>query len=190
MQYVVFDVETPNCANDRISAIGISVVEDGAIVEQFFSLVNPQTHFDSFNTQLTGISAEMVKDKPTFDQVWAKIELLMGGGVLVAHNAPFDLCVLAKCLRDYNIYWKASVNYLDTVRLARNYYPNLPNYKLNTISNYLGIALDHHRADSDSTATALILCDILSRGAVDNYIRSYDLDKSPQPPKVGGRWIF
>lgn len=190
MQYVVFDVETPNFANDRISAIGISVVEDGAIVEQFFSMVNPQTHFDDFNVQLTGISAELVKDKPTFDQVWKQIELMMGSGVLVAHNATFDLSVLAKCLRAYNIFWKPHVNYLDTVKLARNFYPGLPNYRLDTVSRHLGLALDHHQADSDSTATAFILCDILSRGAVDNYIRSYDLDKRPQPPKVGGRWIF
>ena len=26
---VAFDVETPNCANDRISAIGITLVEGG-----------------------------------------------------------------------------------------------------------------------------------------------------------------
>ena len=29
-RYVVFDVETPNRYNNRMSAIGISVVEDGA----------------------------------------------------------------------------------------------------------------------------------------------------------------
>ena len=34
--YIVFDVETPNRANDRMSAIGISVVRDGRDSGQLF----------------------------------------------------------------------------------------------------------------------------------------------------------
>ena len=30
-RYIAFDVETPNARNDRISAIGVTVIEDGAI---------------------------------------------------------------------------------------------------------------------------------------------------------------
>ena len=44
----------------------IIVIEDGRIVDEWYSLVNPETYFDPFNTQLTGISAEMVRDAPTF----------------------------------------------------------------------------------------------------------------------------
>ncbi len=35
-RYIVFDVETPRAANDRMSAIGISVIEDGAITKECF----------------------------------------------------------------------------------------------------------------------------------------------------------
>ena len=56
--YIVFDVETPNRANDRMSAIGITAIKDNKIVANYFSLVDPETHFDSFNTQLTGIDAD------------------------------------------------------------------------------------------------------------------------------------
>ena len=31
-RYCVFDVETPNRANDRISSIGVTIVQDGAIL--------------------------------------------------------------------------------------------------------------------------------------------------------------
>lgn len=65
-RFIVFDVETPNRYNNRISAIGITIVEDGAVVDEFYSLVNPETHFDDFNTQLTGIDEYMVADAPTF----------------------------------------------------------------------------------------------------------------------------
>lgn len=92
--YIVFDVETPNRANNRISAIGISTIEDGKIVDNYFSLVNPETHFDSFNTQLTGIDAKKVKNAPNFAELWKKIEPIMSRGILVAHNATFDMNVL------------------------------------------------------------------------------------------------
>ena len=52
-RYVVFDVETPNRYNNRMSAIGISVVEDGRIVDEFFTLVDPEQPFDRFSAQLS-----------------------------------------------------------------------------------------------------------------------------------------
>ena len=106
---IAFDVETPNRMNHRMSAIGINVIEDGAITDEYYSLVDPETHFDYFNTRLTGISEETVRDAPTFPEVWERIEPMMSGGILVAHNAVFDLGVLKKCLGHYEIEWKPYV---------------------------------------------------------------------------------
>ena len=44
-KYIVFDVETPNSANDRMSAIGLAVVEGNRIVEEFSTLINPEVYF-------------------------------------------------------------------------------------------------------------------------------------------------
>ena len=107
-RYVAFDVETPNRYNNRMSAIGITVIEDGAITEEFFSYVNPEARFDLFNTQLTGIDQATVADAPTFPELWQRIEPLMSSGILAAHNAVFDLGVLKHCLRDYGIVWKSA----------------------------------------------------------------------------------
>ena len=90
-KFIAFDVETPNRLSDRMSAIGITVIEDGKITEEFYSLVNPETYFESFNTQLTGIDEEKVRDAPVFDEIWGSIEPMMEGGLIVAHNAVFDL---------------------------------------------------------------------------------------------------
>lgn len=103
MRYVAFDVETPNRYNNRMSAIGISVVEDGRITDEFYSLVDPEQPFDWFNTRLTGISEESVADAPTFPELWPRIEPLMSSGILAAHNASFDMSVLRRCLCDYGI---------------------------------------------------------------------------------------
>ena len=175
---VAFDVETPNCANDRISAIGITLVEGGRIAGEWYSLVDPEAGFDAFNIELTGITPEMVRGKPAFPQLWREIRPLMEGSLLVAHNAPFDLSVLAKCLRDYGIAWHTSVPYACTCQMSQRLMPGLPNHRLNTLCACLGIELAHHHAGSDSRACGEILLHHLAGGAdLAPFVRRYDLDR-------------
>ena len=156
-----------------MSAIGISVVEDGKIVEEMFSYVNPEEPFDDFNTQLTGISAETVTDAPTFPELWKKIEGMMGSGILVAHNAPFDMGVLKKCLEDYGIEWTERTRYICTVQIGRSELPGMK-HRLDAMCEFYGIALDHHKADSDSHAAAEILLRYMEDGvAVEKYVRTF-----------------
>jgi len=173
--YIAFDVETPNGANDRMSAIGISLICDGRITDRFYTLIDPETYFSPFNSELTGIYPEDVKGAPTFPEVWQMIENAMSRGVLVAHNAPFDMGVLAKCLRDYGIKWKSTVPYLCTCTLSRRAYKSLPNHKLNTLCDELMISLNHHDAGSDARACAEILLWLKAKGSLKTFARQYDM---------------
>lgn len=176
MKYTVFDVETPNMANDSISSIGVCVVQNGKITKTFASLVNPETHFDIFNSQLTGITPQMVQDKPNFAELWPTLKPMFDGAILVAHNAPFDMGVLAKVLGHYNIAWKPSVQCACTVKMGRKCFPHFPNHRLDTMCRQLDIQLDHHRADSDSTATANLLVTYLQQGIkVEDFAKQYKL---------------
>ena len=173
MRFIVFDVETPNRLNSRMSAIGISIVEDGRIVDELYSLVDPEQPFDWFNTCLTGISEETVAGAPNFPALWEKIEPVMASGILVAHNAGFDIGVQRRCLQDYEIDWKPTVRGLCTVVMGRSLLPGI-SHKLNDMCDYYGICLNHHRADSDSHACAEILLRYLEGGAeAEKYIRTY-----------------
>ena len=176
-RFVAFDVETPNRANDRMSAVGITVIEDGAIVDSFYSLVDPETHFDPFNVQLTGISAQAVRNAPTFPQVWTQIEPLLSSGLPAAHNAVFDMGVLGRCLSAYGIEWKPYVRYICTVQMGRRLLPGM-RHNLDVLCAYYGIGLDHHHAGSDSRACAEILLRYLESGAdVRQFIRTYSFRK-------------
>ena len=176
MRYIAFDVETPNHLNNRMSAIGITVIEDGEIVDLFYSLVNPEVSFDSFNTQLTGIDSRKVASAPTFGELWGEIEPVMSSGLLVAHNAPFDMGVLKNCLKAYQIHWLPCVTYICTVQMGRRLLPGM-RHGLDTLCDYYGICLDHHQADSDSRACAEILLRYLQTGAnVKRFVRLYNLE--------------
>ena len=172
-RYVVFDVETPNRYNNRMSAIGISVIEDGVIRDSYFSYVNPETRFDYFNIKLTGIDERVVRNAPAFPELWKEIEPIMSGGILVAHNAVFDLGVLKKCLQDYGIAWKPSAKYCCTARIGRAMLPDM-HHRLNDLCDYYGICLDHHKADSDSHACAEIFLRYMEAGMQEkDHIRTY-----------------
>ena len=177
-RFIIFDVETPNYRCNRMSAIGITVLEDGVVTNEFSSLINPETDFDAFNIRLTGIDEELVRDAPTCPELWPQIEPLMSSGLLVAHNAVFDLGVLKKCLDYYEIDWKPYARYLCTVQMGRRILPGM-SHKLNTLCDYYGIALNHHHADSDSHACAEILLRYLESGAdVRQHIRTYPFRKA------------
>lgn len=172
-RFVVFDVETPNRANDRMSAIGITIIENGKIADEYYSLVDPETYFDYFNVKLTGINEYAVRNAPVFPKLWAEIEPLMNSGILVAHNAVFDMGVLGRCLKDYGIAWKQTARYLCTVQTGRKLLPDM-SHKLDVMCGYYGIELDHHHAASDSRACAEILLRYIQSGAdISSYIRTY-----------------
>jgi len=176
-RYVAFDVETPNAENNRMSSIGLTVIEDGEIKTSHYALIDPECYFSEFNSALTGIYPEDVEGARTFGEIWDDLRALIDNSVLVAHNAPFDMSVLAKCLKAYNIKWKSTCRYICTCRLARTVFPELPNHKLNTLCDSLDIALEHHNAASDSLACAAIFLECVKMGAdTAKATRTYDLE--------------
>lgn len=179
MRYIAFDVETPNHYNNRMSAIGITVVENGEIVEEIYSLVDPEAEFDPFNIELTGIHPRDVIGAPNFPALWERIRPTMESGILVAHNAVFDMSVLAKCLRDYDIYWQPTTKYACTCQMGKKCLPELANHRLNTMCGCLGLSLDHHNAGSDSHACAELLIYYIDHGTDPlDHTRNYDLSRA------------
>ena len=189
-RYVVFDVETPNARNDRMSAIGVAVVEGCKIVSVLDTLINPECTFDPFHSKLTGIYPQDVVSAPTFPIVWDIIRPVFESGVLVAHNAQFDMGVLRKCLKHYGIQWEMTHPFACTVQMSRASYPELENHKLDTLCEYFKFDLDHHRAGSDSIAAARILIKCMKKGLEPKgFTKLYHFRRKEQKEliKVNGR---
>ncbi|MCM1544406.1 MAG: exonuclease domain-containing protein [Ruminococcus sp.] len=177
-KYISFDLEMPS-NESRISAIGITVIENGIVTDRFYSLVNPETEFEPFIVNLIGITPEMVADKPTFPEIWGQIKDLMSGGILVAYNAPSDLRVLSECMKSYGIEWCETVQFLCTYEMGLVCYPQLEGHTLDILCAHRGINLNHHHAGSDSYGCAMLLLDYIESGLnVESYIKTYDMLKS------------
>ena len=90
-QLAFVDLETTGATatQDRITEIGIILVDDSG-VQEWSSLVNPETRISGFIENLTGISNEMVAAAPRFCDLAGRVYKMLEGRIFVAHNARFD----------------------------------------------------------------------------------------------------
>lgn len=155
--WVAIDFETASRERASPCALGLAVIEGGRIVEKGDWLIQPPgNYFEPMNTRIHGIHADLVAQEPEFDEVWAEIEPLLRGAVVLAHNAPFDIGVLRASLARYELETPTTDGFHCTVQMSRAVWPRLVNHQLHTVCRHCGIELEHHVAASDAAACASI----------------------------------
>lgn len=156
--YVVIDVETTGGRppNDRITEIGAVKVQNGKVIDEWQSLINPERHIPGYITDLTGISNAMVRDAPVFAEIADELEAFMDGSVFVAHNVNFDYGFVSSEFKMLEREFKYPK--LCTVASMRRHYPGHSSYSLHNICREYGVSLKtHHRALCDAKAAAELL---------------------------------
>ncbi len=151
MQRLAFvDLETTGAtaSQDRITEIGIILVDEHG-VEEWSSLVNPETRISGFIESLTGISNEMVAEAPRFCDLASRVYKMLEGRIFVAHNARFDYAFLKQSFLREGIDFSAKT--LCTVKLSRRLYPGYPKHNLDTLIERHGLKVTgRHRALADA----------------------------------------
>ena len=157
-EFVAFDLETTGLSsiNDRITEVGAVILKDGKEIDRFQTLVDPERLLTPENTELTGITNEMLKGQPKIEEVLPKFLEFVGDRPLVAHNAAFDIgFIRAECQRQ-NI--RKTFTYADTLVLSRILMPQMNKHKLNLVADALSLPeFNHHRAADDAMTCGLIM---------------------------------
>lgn len=174
--FVVFDVETTglSAAYDTIIELAAVKIVDGEVIDTFESFSNPHHALSATTIELTGITDDMVRDAPEVEDMIAKFHDFIEDGIVVAHNASFDIGFL------YEAYKKAGINHfdhsvIDTLELARMLYPTMKNHRLNTLCKKFNIELtQHHRAIYDTEATGYLLLHLLKEAVKEREIAFHD----------------
>ncbi|MFA6142457.1 MAG: exonuclease domain-containing protein [Candidatus Omnitrophota bacterium] len=159
-QFTIFDVETTGLypySGDRICEIAAARISpDSNRLKKFQSLVNPLRPMSYGAFSVNGITDDMVKDKPTIDQVLPHFLKFIKGSVLVAYNAGFDLGFVESALGK-NRDLLADYLVVDALTLARKLFRNAGRYNLGMLSESLGIKSDEeHRAMADVVMTVKV----------------------------------
>ncbi|MBW8245155.1 GIY-YIG nuclease family protein [Muricauda oceani] len=189
--YTIIDIETTGngIKGNKITEISIFKHDGNQIVDEFTSLVNPESPIPYFITGLTGIDDQMVQNAPTFKEIAQNVLSITEDCVFVAHSVNFDYGVIKEEFRQIGVDFTRKK--LCTVRLSRKLIPGLRSYSLGKLCSAVQIPLsDRHRARGDAHATVLLFEKLLkdpeSEGVFKLFLnaRSQEATLPPHLPKA------
>lgn len=153
--YVVFDLETVcTCADDKeLLEIGAVKLKNGEIIDTFQQLINPGYSIPDMIKELTGITDEMVADKPSSREVLRRFKKFCKDTVMVGHDVSYDMRYLNTVAKKYRMKFKNQT--CDTLKMSQERFPDETKHNLKILCERLGVEHDHpHRALDDAKATA------------------------------------
>ena len=164
---IALDTETTSLDvhQARILEIGAIAIQNGRLVPEphFASLVNPHAAIPPESVAIHGITDDAVKSAEGFAQVYRQYRDFAGAHVVLGYAVGFDLAVLRSEHERAGLAWKAP-RFLDVLDLARSLRPDLPNFSLETLAAWLGVAVvERHRALADARLAAEIFLALLPR---------------------------
>lgn len=153
--FVAVDLETTGLDFEKDEIIEVALVRfvGGAPTDSVDFLVKPnEAKLRPFIESLTGISNAELESCGDFASVAGQICSFIGDLPLVAHNANFDSKFLKRTLGNVGIPYDDHV-FWDSLTLSRIAYQDMPNHRLDTLVQALGIERSRaHRALPDADA--------------------------------------
>ncbi|OQY60713.1 MAG: hypothetical protein B6245_00230 [Desulfobacteraceae bacterium 4572_88] len=166
LSYTVFDTETtglnPQGGDEIISIGAMRIVNSHLLQEEIFDqLIDPGCHLPLESITIHGIQPEMLRGKPTIDNILPLFHRFAEDTVLVAHNAAFDMRMLEMKEAQTGIRFINPV--LDTLLLSAVIHPAQENHNMELIAKRLGISIvGRHTALGDAIATGEIFLKLVS----------------------------
>lgn len=167
LTYVVLDLETTGLDYKTEQIIEIGAIKIDAYyneIDRFHTMVALEggRELSEFITNLTGITAEDLIGAPSEAEAMKQLAEFIGGSVVVAQNAPFDLSFISRGGIEPR-------DFICTRALARYIEPEL-SASLKDVTKRNSIELDgHHRALNDVEATIAVLKTYLAMVDFDKY---------------------
>jgi len=165
LDFTAIDFETANHSAASACSVGLAKVRGGKIVDRAGWLIRPPEGHDRFtewNTRIHGIREADVAGAPRWVEQLPRLLEYLEGDALTAHNAGFDMGVIAAACRASN----ADVpefDYLCSLQVARRTY-TLDSYRLPMAASAAGFDdFPHHDALADAEACAWIIIDAAKR---------------------------
>ena len=162
-KYAIVDLEATSASSTAsIIQVGIVIMQNGQVFDEFASDVNPHQELDDHIIHLTGITDQQLAQAPDFSEIARTIFELIEDCIFVAHNVKFDANLLAEAL--FMEGFELRTPRVDTVELAQVFYPTLEQYKLSHLSKVLNLDLAQaHTAIEDARATGQLLFHLMDK---------------------------
>lgn len=159
---VAVDLETTGLSPlmDKIIEMAAVKITENGEVSTFHQLINPLIEIPELTIQFHGLTNEDLKFAPTIKKPLKAFWEFVGRYPMIAHNSSFDLGYLIKSSHDFQLEFPP-LDIYDSCRFARAIFKNKEkspaNFKLSTLSEYVGFKLNHHIAMEDTFACLKIM---------------------------------
>lgn len=155
-RYVAIDFEKMDTLPSSVCSIGVAVIENNKITDTFYSLVCPPTKNENYYcVQTHGLRYKDVKNAPKFNEIWKKVDKMIDGSPVIAHNFGIERGCINACNEEYDTDY--SYEYICTLALSRKYLSDLPSKGLDLVCEALDYKMGyHHNALDDAIASAEI----------------------------------
>jgi DNA polymerase-3 subunit epsilon len=181
LNFVAIDFETANPKRASVYQIGIAKVRDGVITKTACEMVRPPRGFTNFherNIQVHGLTPKTIETAPGWPSILKRLIAFTGDLPLVGHNVAFERSVVVQATEAEGEA-APDFRYLCSQKLAQTHLPGLESYRLNTLSEHLGLpAFSHHDAGADAVACAALVLKIAETTGLDDLD---DLWPAPKP---------
>lgn len=159
--FAVFDIETTGTRRDFDRPVELAALRLKGLQAQdagWALLVNPERSIDQRATAVHGIDDRMVRGEPPLADLLPEYLDYLGNCTLVGHNIrEFDVPMLSVEAHRLGLP-PLNNEIVDTLDLARRLLPDLPNHRLETLIEQLGLPEgQHHRAMADVEHTHALL---------------------------------
>ena len=159
-EYIIFDLETTGLSANVEEIIEFGAVKyiNGNIKSKKQLFIKPNKTISPMIEELTGITNDHVKNALSLEEIFDEILEYIGDGVLVAHNASFDMSFMDAACAKLNKP-KLTNTVIDTLTLAQVLMDKMKSYRLGNVAKKLDINYDDaiaHRADYDADVLASV----------------------------------
>ncbi|MCO6185657.1 3'-5' exonuclease [Rhizobium sp. L1K21] len=179
MKAIAIDFETASEERGSACSIGLAFIENGEVIRVEERLIRPKSmRFSPMNISIHGIRPEHVEHAPEFPEILDEFIDDFRGGLLLAHNAAFDMSVLRGACDTYRMSYP-ELGYLCTVKMSQKVWPHLISHKLNVLAEHMQLRFVHHNAKEDA-----IVCGL---AAISMAREIGALSFADVPPKIGMR---
>jgi DNA polymerase-3 subunit epsilon len=159
LNFITIDFETGKYSPESAISVGLVKYRNGKAVDNLYSLIRPPSLYIRPNfTEIHGLTVDDIRDAPSFANLWeSRILPFIGGMPLAAHNARFDMGILAAVLEWYSLSMPR-LNYFCTLALSRRVWPELASHALTFLGETFGISYNAHNALDDAKTCGTITC--------------------------------
>jgi len=173
-EFISLDTETTGLEpgkNSRIIEIACCKVVNNKLTDDIFhQYINPTISVGIIE-EITGISDDMLKDKPIFGEIAKELLEFIKGSTIVIHNASFDLSFLNYELELAGLDTRVEdiCDFIDSQEIAKQKFPD-EMHNIDSLARFLGV-LDEtneeiHDVRYDAQLTARVFIEMMRKECI------------------------